>query len=538
MSENNPLSRLKARYHSFKNTNIGQLFKLNPQRATQMSLEEEGLFFDYSKNIIDKDTLDDLFDIAVNCNLKQQISDLFWGEKINKTENRAVLHTALRDFSPTPINYAGKNIKPLIADVYRKMQRFSQAISNQQYLGSGGIPIKHIINIGIGGSDLGPRMAAVALDSFSNKNLKLDFISNVDPMQIQKVLNNSNPQEVLFIIASKTFTTEETIANAKLAKAWLIEKLGTKADISQHMVALSTNLAAVQEFGIRPENVFGFWSWVGGRFSMASAIGLSLMIYIGVENFDMLLKGMHNIDEHFFNNSFDKNIPVLLALISYWYVEFWGFESEAVLPYSADLKMFIDYLQQLQMESNGKSINRQGKKVTYKTCPIIWGSPGTDGQHSFYQLLHQGTSQIACDFIGFIDSNSQYQQNHDILMAHFFAQQQALAFGCSDMRMLGGDKLDEFVKQHKYFPGNKPCNCLLFDRLTPYNLGRLVAIYEHKTFVLGVLWDIFSFDQWGVELGKVLASQVKASFQDQNILSKLDGSTQRLIKNYLNKTHD
>ncbi|MBL0690712.1 MAG: glucose-6-phosphate isomerase [SAR324 cluster bacterium] len=536
MSKGHKVDIIKKHYQAIKGKHIKDLFAKDKSRAHDFSIKCDNIFFDYSKNLISREALKDLLKLLTALNLDEEIKAMLTGEAINKTEQRAVLHTALRDPSKEPIYVSNENIKIKISDVYKKASLFAEKVHHQLILGATGKVINHIINIGIGGSDLGPKMAVYALRDFANPRLKVDFISNVDPAELARVLAKTDPERVLFIIASKTFSTEETIANATNAKNWLKEKLTKSSNIENHFIALSTNIKAAKEFGVAEELIFPFWDWVGGRFSLASVIGISLMISIGPKEFDKLLAGMNYIDNHFINEPYDKNIPVILAILSYWYNNFWGHQTSAILPYSADLALFPSYLQQLEMESNGKMVDREGKKIDYQSAPIIWGAAGTDAQHSFFQLLHQGTKIVPSDFIGFRKTNAPFAENHHILMANFFAQQQALAFGMDDFNSLTEKKSEDFIKAHRVFPGNRPSNCLLLDELTPFSLGQLVAIYEHKVFVQGVLWNVFSFDQWGVELGKFLAKKVKKTFKNKSLLTNFDASSRQLIEHYLNSS--
>ncbi len=517
---------------TMKNVHLRTLFADDPQRARLFSLEAGGLFLDYSKNRVTRETLKLLTDLASASGLRKAIDAMFSGSKINVTENRAVLHTALRNRAESPVYVDGVNVMPEVIAVREQMKQFSERVRSGQWTGCTGKRIRHVVNIGIGGSDLGPVMAAEALKPYSDRNLSLHFVSNVDATHIAEVLRSVAADETLFIIASKTFTTQETMTNAHTARAWFMEKIGDEKAIARHFAALSTNSEKVAAFGIDTQNMFKFWDWVGGRYSLCSAIGLPVMISIGAENFQKMLDGFYKMDRHFVEAPFDKNMPVILALLGVWYNNFFGADTHAILPYDQYMSRFAAYFQQGDMESNGKSIDQQGRRVNWQTGPVIWGEPGTNGQHAFYQLIHQGTKLIPCDFIGFIQSQNPLGDHHDKLMANFFAQTEALAFGKTSEQLLQ-EGVSEKLIPHKTFEGNRPTNTILADRLTPGVLGQLIALYEHKIFVQGIIWNIFSFDQWGVELGKALAQKILPELQagkDDPLAH--DSSTNALIRRY------
>lgn len=517
--------------------NLRTLFQYNPHRFEENSVQKENYLFDYSKNLADKKTIELLLNLAEECRLKESIELMFKGSLINENENRAVLHTALRDFSENPIVVEGEDIKPQIKKVLKQMKIFSENIISGSHKGFSGKEITDVVNIGIGGSDLGPVMVCNALKHFKTR-LNVHFVSNIDANHIAEVVKNLNPETTLFIIASKTFTTEETMTNAISAKNWFL-KSGKESDIEKHFVALSTNTPAVKKFGIAEENIFEFWDWVGGRYSLWSAIGLSIVLAIGYEHFEQLLKGANDTDIHFKKTEFSQNIPVLMALLGIWYRNFYAATSYAILPYNQYLDRFPAYLQQADMESNGKSVDRNGHFVEYETGPIIWGEPGTNGQHAFYQLIHQGTELIPADFIGYVKSNNEIGDHQNKLMANFFAQTEALAFGktydeaYAELQNEGKDDEEiEKLVNFKIFHGDTPTNSLLFPELTPFSLGQLIALYEHKIFVQGIIWNIFSFDQFGVELGKTLASKILPELSETNTVSSHDSSTNGLINFY------
>lgn len=516
---------------------LRSLFQYNPNRFEEFSLQRDNFLFDYSKNLIDTKTKELLLNLAEECQLKDAIAKMFSGDKINETEGRAVLHTALRDFSDKEILVDGENIKPQIKNVLNHMKSFSEKIISGTHKGFSGKEITDVVNIGIGGSDLGPVMVCSALKHFKTR-LDVHFVSNVDGNHIAEVVKNLNPETTLFIIASKTFTTQETMTNANSAKDWFL-KAGKQEDVAKHFVALSTNIQEVKKFGIAEENIFEFWDWVGGRYSLWSAIGLSIVLAVGYDNFEQLLKGAFDTDQHFQTADFAENIPVLMGLLGIWYRNFYAATTYAILPYSQYLDRFAAYLQQGDMESNGKCVDRNGEFVEYETGPIIWGEPGTNGQHAFYQLIHQGTELIPADFIAYAKSCNVVSDHQDKLLANFFAQTEALAFGKSEeeveeeLRSVG--KSDEEISRlvnFKVFHGDTPTNSILFKELTPFSLGQLIAMYEHKIFVQGVIWNIFSFDQFGVELGKVLANKILPELENNEEVTSHDSSTNGLIKYY------
>lgn len=506
---------------------LRDMFKNDNSRAEKFSIETEGILFDYSKNRINSETIDLLVKLAEACNLKEEIEKMFTGEKINETEGRAVLHVALRNVSNTPIEVDGENVMPEVNRVLEKMRSFSDKVRSGEWKGYTGKPIKNIVNIGIGGSDLGPVMVTEALKPYCKRDLNLKFVSNIDGTHIVEATKDIDPEETLFIIASKTFTTLETMTNAETAKKWVLEKLKDEASIAKHFVALSTNSEDVAKFGIDTANMFEFWDWVGGRYSLTSAIGLPIMIAIGPDNFQKLLEGYHAMDNHFRSEPFEKNIPVIMALLGVWYNNFFGSESHAILPYDQYMHRFPAYFQQGDMESNGKYTDKDGNRVNYQTGPIIWGEPGTNGQHAFYQLIHQGTKLIPCDFIGFAKSHNPAGDHHVKFMSNFFAQPEALAFGKTAEELKSENTPEELIS-HKTFEGNRPTNSIMAEKLTPEILGKLVSMYEHKIFVQGVIWNVFSFDQWGVQLGKVLASKIIPELTSNSELQH-DCSTNSLI---------
>lgn len=513
------------------------LFQYNPNRFDEFSVKRENYLFDYSKNLMNAKTLELLLNLAEECELKDAISKMFSGDIINETENRAVLHTALRDFSDKEILVDGQSIKPEIHKVLNQMKEFSEKVISGTHKGFTGKEITDVVNIGIGGSDLGPVMVVSALKHFKTR-LNVHFVSNVDGNHIAETLKNLDPETTLFIVASKTFTTQETMTNANSAKDWFL-KSGKNEDVAKHFVALSTNIASVKDFGIAEENIFQFWDWVGGRYSLWSAIGLSIVLAVGYENFEQLLKGANETDVHFQTADFAENVPVLMALIGIWYRNFYGAASVAILPYSQYLDRFAAYLQQCDMESNGKCVDRNGEFVEYETGPIIWGEPGTNGQHAFYQLIHQGTELIPADFIAYAKSPNQVSDHQEKLLANFFAQTEAMAFGKTEdeveAELKAANKSEseiEFLLNYKVFHGNTPTNSLLIIELTPFSLGQLIALYEHKIFVQGVIWNIFSFDQFGVELGKVLAGKILPELENKEKITSHDSSTNGLINYY------
>lgn len=524
---------LSAHYEKIQGLHLRTLFAQDAQRGPRMSFDALGLYLDYSKNRITDETLKLLFNLAEEAGLRAKIDAMFRGEKINTTENRAVLHIALRAPKEASITVDGENVVPHVHAVLEKMEAFSNSLRSGSWKGYTGKRIRNIINIGIGGSDLGPVMAYESLRYYSDRSLTFRFVSNIDSTDFVEATRDLDPAETLFIISSKTFTTLETMTNAHSARTWLLKGVGgdVKA-VARHFVAVSTNAAKVAEFGIDTANMFGFWDWVGGRYSMDSAIGLSTMLAIGPEHFRSMLAGFHQMDEHFRTAPFAQNLPVLMGLLSLWNNNFLGAHTVAVLPYEQYLKRFPAYLQQLTMESNGKHVTLDGTRVNYETCPIYWGEPGTNGQHSFYQLIHQGTRLIPCDFIAFTRSLNPLGNHHDLLMANVFAQSEALAFG-KTAEQVEAEGTTGFLVHHRTFEGNRPSNTIIADELTPEVLGKLVALYEHLVFTQGILWNIDSFDQWGVELGKVLAQRIVPEL-DASARQELshDSSTNNLICRY------
>ncbi len=522
---------LKAHAAEMKSTTIKDLFAQDPGRGPKLTVEAEGLLLDYSKNRIDEKTLKLFAALAEAVDLKGRTEAMFTGQKINITENRAVLHVALRAPKDESIIVDGEDVVPEVHKVLDKMSGFAERVRSGQWLGHTGKRIRNIVNIGIGGSDLGPVMAYEALRHYSDRSLTFRFVSNVDGTDFVEAVQDLQADETLFLVASKTFTTLETMTNARSAREWTLKGLGgDESAIAKHFVAISTNAKEVAKFGIDTENMFGFWDWVGGRYSMDSAIGLSTMIAIGPDGFRDMLAGFHAMDVHFRTTPVEKNLPALLGLLTVWYTDFFGAETVAVLPYEQYLKRFPAYLQQLTMESNGKHVTLTGEHVQVETGPIFWGEPGTNGQHSFYQLIHQGTRLIPCDFIGFFKSLNPLGAHHDILMANVFAQAEALAFGKTAEQVKAEGTADNLVP-HRVFEGNRPSNTILAEELTPNLLGKLVALYEHSVFTQGVIWNIDSFDQWGVELGKVLAQKIAAEIEGTSEL-KHDSSTNNLIQRY------
>jgi glucose-6-phosphate isomerase len=523
---------LASHQASIRDRHLRELFAEDPERGRRFALEAEGIYLDYSKNRITAETLRLLVALAEAAGLRERIEAMFRGERINVTEDRAVLHVALRAPRGLAIELAGRDVVPEVHAVLDRMSSFAEAVRGGRWLGHTGKPIRNVVNVGIGGSDLGPAMAFDALRHYSRRELRLAFVSNIDATDLAEATRDMDPAETLFIVASKTFTTLETLTNARSARAWLLRGLGgDERAVARHFVAVSTNAEAVSAFGIDTEQMFGFWDWVGGRYSMDSAVGLSLMIGIGPGRFRELLDGFHAMDVHFREAPFEANLPALLGLLGIWYGNFFGAESCAILPYDHYLGRLCDYLQQLDMESNGKRVDRSGNGVDHATGPVLWGQPGTNGQHAFYQLIHQGTRLVPCDFIGFCRSLNPVGEHHDLLMANFFAQTEALAFGktADELRAEG---VPGALVPHRTFPGNRPTNSLLLDELTPAALGRLVALYEHKVFVQGTIWRINSFDQWGVELGKVLAKRIAPELGSPAGPRGHDSSTTALVERY------
>jgi glucose-6-phosphate isomerase len=534
-----PLTQLKswkalaAHQKKTGRLHLREIFAADPGRAGRMSVEAAGLFLDYSKNRVTNETLRLLVSLAKESRLAERIKAMFGGEKINITENRAVLHVALRAPKGATIMVDGKNVVPEVHAVLNKMAAFAKRVRSGEWKGHTGKRIRNVVNIGIGGSDLGPVMAYEALKHYCERSMTFRFVSNVDGIDFVEATQDLDPAETLFIVSSKTFTTLETMTNAQSARAWLLSGMkGNVSAVAKHFVAVSTNAEKVSAFGIDTANMFGFWDWVGGRYSMDSAIGLSTMIAVWPENYRKLLAGFHEMDEHFRTAPFEKNLPVLMALLSIWNNDFLGADTVAVLPYEQYLKRFPAYLQQLTMESNGKYVTLAGKHVNYQTSPIYWGEPGTNGQHSFYQLIHQGTRLIPCDFIAFGRALAPLGNHHDLLMANVFAQAEALAFG-KTAEEVKAEGTAEWLVPHRVFEGNRPSNTILADRLTPEVLGKLVALYEHSVFVQGIIWQIDSFDQWGVELGKVLAQRIVPELESKTPPKlKHDSSTNNLIRRY------
>ncbi|EFE0379629.1 TPA: glucose-6-phosphate isomerase [Escherichia coli] len=530
---------LQKHFDEMKDVTIADLFAKDGDRFSKFSATfDDQMLVDYSKNRITEETLAKLQDLAKECDLAGAIKSMFSGEKINRTENRAVLHVALRNRSNTPILVDGKDVMPEVNAVLEKMKTFSEAIISGEWKGYTGKAITDVVNIGIGGSDLGPYMVTEALRPYKN-HLNMHFVSNVDGTHIAEVLKKVNPETTLFLVASKTFTTQETMTNAHSARDWFLKAAGDEKHVAKHFAALSTNAKAVGEFGIDTANMFEFWDWVGGRYSLWSAIGLSIVLSIGFDNFVELLSGAHAMDKHFSTTPAEKNLPVLLALIGIWYNNFFGAETEAILPYDQYMHRFAAYFQQGNMESNGKYVDRNGNVVDYQTGPIIWGEPGTNGQHAFYQLIHQGTKMVPCDFIAPAITHNPLSDHHQKLLSNFFAQTEALAFGKSrevveqEYRDQGKDPATlDYVVPFKVFEGNRPTNSILLREITPFSLGALIALYEHKIFTQGVLLNIFTFDQWGVELGKQLANRILPELKDDKEISSHDSSTNGLINRY------
>jgi len=542
---NNPTTaaawqKLEIQFLTLQAMHMRDLFANDPDRFSRLHARFEDILVDFSKNLIIDETIKELIELARELDLKDAIVSMFEGIKINQTESRSVLHVALRNRSNTPFHVDGEDIMPEVNRVLDQMRKFSVQLQEGSWKGFSGKPITDIVNIGIGGSDLGPFMVTEALKPYW-KNIKPHFVSNVDGTHIAETLKPLNPETTLFIIASKTFTTQETMTNAETARSWLLEKTQGKGEVAKHFVAVSTNSDEVTKFGIAPENMFVFWDWVGGRYSLWSSIGLSIACTIGFENFEKLLDGAHAMDNHFRNEPFESNIPVILALVGIWYNNFFGSASEAILPYDQYLHRFAAYFQQGNMESNGKSTDRNGQPVTYQTGPVIWGEPGTNGQHAFYQLIHQGTKIVPCDFLAPAISHNPIGDHHQKLLSNFFAQTEALMKGKTEEEVeaeLEASGMDKdaiaFHTPFRVFEGNRPTNSILFKELTPRTLGSLIAMYEHKIFVQGVIWNIFSFDQWGVELGKVLAKKILPELNNSDEIGSHDSSTNALI-NYFKR---
>lgn len=539
-TETNAWNRLTAHFMNMQASHMRELFQEDPKRFEKFSILFEDILIDYSKNLISEPVLKDLIALANESELAGSIHAMFSGDRINQTEKRSVLHIALRNRSNQPILVDGTDVMKDVNRVLDQIKNFSSRLLSGEWKGYSQKAITDIVNIGIGGSDLGPLMVTEALKPY-HKNIKPHFVSNVDGTHLAETVKHLNPETTLFIVASKTFTTQETMTNAESAKKWFLEKTNNQGDVAKHFVAVSTNAKAVKEFGIATENMFEFWDWVGGRYSLWSSIGLSIACTIGFDHFVELLEGAHAMDNHFKSEPFEKNIPVLLALLGIWYVNFFDASSEAILPYDQYLHRFAAYFQQGNMESNGKSVDRNGQPVQYQTGPVIWGEPGTNGQHAFYQLIHQGTKIIPCDFIAPAISHNPLSDHHPKLLSNFFAQTEALMAGktyeevVGELKAAGLDNEEiEFQAPFRVFNGNKPTNSILFKKLTPRTLGSLIAMYEHKIFVQGVIWNIFSFDQWGVELGKVLAKKILPELTSEGEISSHDSSTNGLI-NYFKR---
>ena len=529
--------KLSAHAEKMKQVHMRDLFKQNADRFSTYSIQHNDLLFDYSKNLIEEETMHLLFELADECRLKDAIESMFQGEKINQTEGRAVLHTALRNFSQQPVTNEGEDVMPKVKAVLAQMKNICHQVHSGEWKGYTGKKIKHIVNIGIGGSDLGPVMVTEALKPYWVEGIQVHFVSNVDGTHIAECLKVIEADSTIFLIASKTFTTQETMTNAHTAREWFLKHAGDEKHIAKHFVALSTNEKAVTDFGIAKENMFEFWDWVGGRYSLWSAIGLSIALTIGYERFEELLKGAHEMDKHFRQQTFQSNIPVVMALLGIWYVNFFGAQSEAILPYDQYLHRFAAYFQQGNMESNGKSVDRNGKDLTYSSGPVIWGEPGTNGQHAFYQLIHQGTLLIPSDFIAPAVSQNPLGDHHPKLLSNFFAQTEALMNGKTkeeanaEMASLSEEKRKALVP-FKVFQGNKPTNSIMVKKIDPHTLGMLIAAYEHKIFTQGVIWNIYSFDQWGVELGKQLANKILPELNNKELVQTHDSSTNGLINTY------
>ena len=530
---------LQIHFNTIEHTQMRDMFKKDEKRFEKFSLEFNNILVDYSKNRITEETLSLLQSLAKERNLKEAVEAMFTGKKINNTENRAVLHTALRNRSNNPVLVDGEDVMPGINAVLEKMKGFCEKVRSGAWKGYTGKAVTDIVNIGIGGSDLGPYMVTEALKPYAQKGLNIHFVSNVDGTHIAETLKKINAETTLFIVASKTFTTQETLTNAESAKRWFLESAKDEAAVAKHFVALSTNAKAVSAFGIDTNNMFEFWDWVGGRYSLCSAIGLPIAVYIGFDNFEKMLQGAHDMDVHFRNADFDKNIPVILALLGVWYNNFFGADSHAILPYDQYMHRFAAYFQQGDMESNGKGVTKAGETIDYSTGPIIWGEPGTNGQHAFYQLIHQGTKLIPCDFLAPVQTQNPIGDHHEKLLANFFAQTEALMKGKTAIEaqseLIAAKLPDAEIEQltpHKVFSGNRPTNSIFFKKLTPATLGSLLAMYEHKIYVQSVIWDVNAFDQWGVELGKQLANKILPELKSADKITSHDASTNGLIEFY------
>ncbi len=541
LTEASHWTELKKHYSRIRDIHMRDMFADDPGRFSDFSIHSAGIFLDYSKNRIDRQAMKLLFGLARDTGLEGKIQAMFSGEKINTTEKRSVLHIALRNRSNRPILVDGRDVMPDVNQVLNRMRSFVRRVRQGLWLGWTGKPVRDVVNIGIGGSDLGPKMVTRALARFNKSGLRVHFVSNVDPAHLENTLAELDPQTTLFIVASKTFKTQETMFNAARAKEWFLQSAGDKKNISKHFVAVSTNTPEVREFGIDPENMFGFWKWVGGRYSLWSAIGLPIALSTGMESFEQLLQGAHEMDEHFQNTPLEKNLPVIMGLLGIWYNNFFQAESHALLPYSQYLEDFPAYMQQAEMESNGKRVTLDGQEVDYDTGPVIWGAPGTNGQHAFFQLLHQGTRLVPCDFIIFARQPDHDSPQHRLLLANYLAQSQALMTGKTPAEvrqelLQQGKSPDEIedILPHKVFPGNRPANSIMLTELTPESLGSLIALYEHKIFVQGTVWNINSFDQWGVELGKKMAQAIEPELEDDSVVKSHDSSTNGLINTWKN----
>ncbi|MFN2343474.1 MAG: glucose-6-phosphate isomerase [Desulfonatronovibrio sp.] len=539
LTQTNAWKNLGNHFSQIKNIHMKDMFKNDPGRFDKFSLQAGPIFLDYSKNRISQETMSLLFELARETDLAEKIAAMFAGDRINITEDRSVLHIALRNRSHEPIHVDGHDVMPGVNQVLNKLKYFVEKVRSGNWTGWTDKSITDVVNIGIGGSDLGPKMVTKALDAYRQKGLKIHFVSNVDPAHLENTLKNLNPETTLFIIASKTFTTQETMFNAGQAKKWFLKHCRDEKHIPRHFVAVSTNTDKVRDFGIDPDNMFGFWDWVGGRFSLWSAIGLPIALSIGMERFEQMLQGAHQMDQHFKNSPFENNIPVIMGLLGIWYADFFQAQSYALLPYSQYLEDFPAYMQQAEMESNGKRTTLSGNVVDYHTAPVVWGEPGTNGQHAFFQLLHQGTKLVPCDFIIFARQPEHYSQQHKLLMANYFAQTEALMLGKDEQtvekELIMQKKSPEEISRilpHKVFPGNRPSNSILIPELTPESIGALIALYEHKIFVQGAIWNINSFDQWGVELGKQLAKAIEPELENTGTVNSHDSSTNGLINTW------
>ncbi|MFO7592600.1 MAG: glucose-6-phosphate isomerase [Pseudomonadota bacterium] len=536
---------LNRHYEKVADVHMRELFAADPQRFENFSVQFNDILLDYSKNRVTEETMRLLFDLAREANLTGWARRMFGGEHINFTEDRAVLHMALRNRSNTPIYVDGEDVMPEVNRVLERMRRFCIKVHTGIWKGHTGKRITDVVNIGIGGSDLGPQMVTEALKPYARDDIEVHFVSNVDGTHVAEQIKKLDPETTLFIVASKTFTTQETLTNARTARRWLVENLRDESAVASHFVAVSTNTEEVKAFGIDPKNMFEFWDWVGGRYSLWSSIGLSIALYLGMDNFEELLAGAHAMDQHFMRTPVEKNLPVIMGLLGVWYSSFFGAETHAILPYDQYLHRFTAYLQQADMESNGKRIDRDGQVVDYNTGPIIWGESGTNGQHAFYQLIHQGTHLIPIDFMAPVETHNPVGDHHVILLANFFSQSEALMLGRTEEEAraeleatgLSGDELEQILP-HKIFTGNKPSNSIMFHKLTPYTLGSIIALYEHKIFVQGIIWRINSFDQWGVELGKKLANTILSKLDDDKPISSHDSSTNGLINYYKRNRHE